>query len=163
MAEHEFTLDNPAHEWFGIGSTARVAVTGPGGARRMQAIGVAEVVTPGDGHGYREPARALLVALARAGVTATCSRADGPRYGAIDVDSNLPDVRIALGGPAENPFTAEVLATAGPTAGGLPRPAGAGGPAPLWVPATRSPRGRLRARRGRARRARPAGADRGRR
>ena len=55
-----------------------------------------------------------MVALARAGVTATCSRPDGPRYGAIDVDSNLPDVRIALGGPAENPFTAAVLAAAGP-------------------------------------------------
>ena len=24
VAEHEFTLDNPAHEWFGVGSTARV-------------------------------------------------------------------------------------------------------------------------------------------
>ena len=30
------------------------------------------------------------------------------------MDSNLPDVRIALGGPADNPFTAEVLAAAGP-------------------------------------------------
>ena len=43
VAEHEFTLDNPAHEWFGLGSTARVAVTGPAGARRLHAIGVAEV------------------------------------------------------------------------------------------------------------------------
>ena len=34
VAEHEFTLDNPAHEWFGVGSTARVAVAGPAGARR---------------------------------------------------------------------------------------------------------------------------------
>jgi len=139
VAEHEFTLDNPAHEWFGLGSTARVAVTGPGGARRMQAIGVAEVITPGAGHGYREPARALLAALARAGVTATCSRADGPRYGAIDVDSNLPDVRITLGGPAENPFTAEVLATIHLTTGQLTTEGSAtGGPAPLWVPATRA-------------------------
>jgi hypothetical protein len=73
-----------------------------------------------------------MVALARAGVTATCSRADGPRYGSIDVDSNLPDVRIALGGPAENPFTAEVLATGGLTTGGLTTGS------PLWVPATRT-------------------------
>ncbi len=133
VAEHEFTLDNPAHEWFGIGSTARVALASPAGARRMQAIGVAEVIMPAAGDiGGREPVRDLMVALARAGVTATCSRADGPRYGSIDVDSNLPDVRIALGGPAENPFTAEVLAAAGLTTGGLTT----GGPAPLWVPAT---------------------------
>ena len=43
VAEHEFTLDNPAHEWFGVGSTARVALTVGGQA---QAIGVAEVVAP---------------------------------------------------------------------------------------------------------------------
>jgi alpha-mannosidase len=149
VAEHEFTLDNPAHEWFGLGSTARVALASPGGARRMRAIGVAEVIMPAAGDGCREPARDLLVALARAGVTATCSRADGPRYGSIDVDSNLPDVRIALGGPAENPFTAEVLAAAGLTAGGLTTGGlttgglttgglAANGPAPLWVPATRT-------------------------
>ncbi len=138
VAEHEFTLDNPAHEWFGIGSTARVAVASPAGERRMRAIGVAEVITPA-GDRVREPARALMVALARAGVTATCSRADGPRYGSIDVDSNLPDVRIALGGPAENPFTAEVLASAGLATGALTTGGlAASGPAPLWVPATRT-------------------------
>ena len=31
VAEHEFTLDNPAHEWFGLGATARVALGGRGG------------------------------------------------------------------------------------------------------------------------------------
>src|SRR5258707_11524504 len=85
-----------------------------GAPPRMHAIGVAEVITPKSHNGCREPIRDLMVALARAGVTATCSRPDGPRYGSIDVDSNLPDVRVALGGPAENPFTAEVLAAAGP-------------------------------------------------
>ena len=77
-----------------------------------------------------------MAALARAGVTATCSRPDGPRYGAIDVDSNLPDVRIALGGPDENPFTAEVLAAAGPAP---PRrwtaSCATAGTARVWVPA----------------------------
>jgi alpha-mannosidase len=134
VAEHEFTLDNPAHEWFGLGSTARVALACAAGARRMRAIGVAEVVMPAADDRYREPARDLMAALARAGVTATCSRADGPRYGSIDVDSNLPDVRIALGGPAENPFTAGVLASAGLAAGALTT----AGPVPLWVPASRS-------------------------
>jgi alpha-mannosidase len=141
VAEHEFTLDNPAHEWFGVGSTARVAAAGPAGGRRMHAIGVAEVITPRALDGCREPVRDLMVALARAGVTATCSRPDGPRYGSLDLDSNLPDVRIALGGPAENPFTAAVLAEAGPAAAAALSAAQAGdGPAGGFVPGARARR-----------------------
>jgi alpha-mannosidase len=139
VAEHEFTLDNPAHEWFGVGSTARVAVTSQAGGRWLHAIGVAEVITPTILGGSQRPVRDLMVALARAGVTATCSRPDGPRYGAIDVDSNLPDVRIALGGPADNPFTAEVLAAAGPAAAEvLADRLAATGQATVWVPAART-------------------------
>jgi alpha-mannosidase len=140
VAEHEFTLDNPAHEWFGVGSTARVGLpAGPGGAARMRAIGVAEVITPQILNACRQPVRDLMVALARAGVTATCSQPDGPRYGSIDADSNLPDVRIVLGGPEQNPFTAEVLAAAGPAAAeALDRLLAGPGPATLWVPAVRT-------------------------
>src|SRR6185369_17515891 len=58
--------------------------------------------------------RDLVAALARQGVTATCSRADGPRYGALDLDSNVPDCRITLGGPDVNPWTARLLAVLGP-------------------------------------------------
>ena len=128
-ADHWYTLDNPAHQWFGLGSTARVLTGGSGGT--VQAIGVAEVVCPDsqDG-GLREVIRDLMVALAAAGVTATCSQAGGSRYGGIDADSNLPDVRIAVGGPDVNAFTAEVLSAAGPgyaLAGGR-----------VWVPAARS-------------------------
>jgi alpha-mannosidase len=128
-ADHWYTLDNPAHQWFGLGSTARVLTGGSGGT--VQAIGVAEVVCPDsqDG-GLREVIRDLMVALAAAGVTATCSQASGSRYGGIDADSNLPDVRIAVGGPDVNAFTAEVLSAAGPGY------ALAGGP--VWVPAARS-------------------------
>jgi len=143
--QHSFTLDNPAHEWFGVGSAARVALTGgPAGGRRMQAIGVAEVITPAIINGCREPVRDLMVALARAGVTATCSHPDGPRYGSIDVDSNLPDFRIALGGPAQNPFTAAVLAAAGQAAAStaaadeLAGQLAASGTARVWVPAAGS-------------------------
>jgi len=68
--------------------------------------------------------------LAAAGVTATCSQAGGSRYGGIDADSNLPDVRIAVGGPEINAFTAGVLSGAGYS---LP-----GGAARVWVPAARS-------------------------
>ncbi len=128
-AEHWYTLDNPAHQWFGLGSTARVRTGGPGGT--VQAIGVAEVVCPDSSDsGLREVIRDLMVALAAAGVTATCSQAGGSRYGGLDADSNLPDVRIAVGGPDVNAFTAEVLAAAGRT---LP-----GGTARAWVPAARS-------------------------
>jgi alpha-mannosidase len=143
-AEHSWTLDNPAHDWFGVGSTARVALTGPDGHRRDQAIGVAEIITPDglaesqDGAGQAQ-IRDLVAALAAAGVTATCARADGPRYGAMDADSNLPDVRIALGGPDRNSFTAAALAAAGN--GYAKELAGrmeAGPAARLWLPAAQS-------------------------
>jgi len=136
VGQHAFTLDNPAHEWFGVGSTARVGLTAAAGGRTMLAIGVAEVVAPAMHNGLREPVRDLVVALARAGVTATCSVADGPRYGSIDVDSNLPDFRIALGGPAQNQFTSELLDAAGPAvAAELAGQLATAGAARVWVPA----------------------------
>jgi alpha-mannosidase len=134
-ADHWYTLDNPAYQWFGLGSTARVRAGGAAGP--VEAIGVAEVVCPDspDGEALREVVRDLMVALAAAGVTATCSQAGGPRYGGLDADSNLPDVRIALGGPDVNAFTAEVLSAAGP---GYAKALAAGGTARVWVPAARS-------------------------
>ncbi|HEY2280287.1 MAG TPA: glycoside hydrolase family 38 C-terminal domain-containing protein, partial [Streptosporangiaceae bacterium] len=137
-AEHAWTLDNPAHDWFGLGSTARVALTGADGSRLTQAIGVAEVVTPAGLTSGHAEVRALIAALAAAGVTATCSRSDGPRYGGIDADSNVPDVRITLGGPDENAFTAKALAAAGNGyAKELAARAEAGGTVRLWLPAAR--------------------------
>ena len=161
VASHWFTLDNPAHQWFGVGSTARVAVRAAGGRQVMQAIGVAEVIAP---DGCRAEVRELLAALAGQGVTATCSRPDGPRYGAIDLDSNLPDFRIALGRADENPFTAEVLAAADPAcAKQLEERLQTAGSARIWVPAAR-PRAEVFAPGADVRAARrPAGADRGRR
>jgi len=138
-AVHWFTLDNPAHNWFGVGSAARVALTRADGSRLSQAIGVAEVVTPTSAEPSRAAVRALIAALAAAGVTATCSRGDGPRYGAMDADSNLPDVRISLGGPESNPFTAEALGAAGPAyVKELTARLEAAGTARLWLPAARS-------------------------
>ncbi|MEU6716212.1 NEW3 domain-containing protein [Nonomuraea sp. NPDC046802] len=107
-AEHPWTLDNPANTWFGLSSTARVDL-GEAGAR---ALGVAEVVVPALSDAPK--ARDLVAALARAGVTATTSSAPGTRYGWLDVDSNLPDVRIILGGPDTNPLAAELLSRADP-------------------------------------------------
>jgi alpha-mannosidase len=130
-----YTLDNPAYQWFGLGSTARVRTAGTAGP--VEAIGVAEIVCPDspDGQTLREVIRDLMVALAAAGVTATCSQAGGPRYGGLDADSNVPDVRIAVGGPDVNAFTAEVLSAAGP---GYAKALAAGGTARVWVPAARS-------------------------
>jgi alpha-mannosidase len=131
-AKHPWTLDNPAYGWFGLSQTARICVNG-----LDRGVSVAEVVTPSEDDSGS--ARPLMVALVRAGVTATCSGADRPRYGDLDVDSNLPDVRVALGGPDENSFTAAVLAEADPSYGEeLKRQLHARGTARIWVPAVAS-------------------------
>ncbi|MCO5994168.1 glycoside hydrolase family 38 N-terminal domain-containing protein [Actinoallomurus rhizosphaericola] len=109
-AESLWTLDNPAHTWTALSATVRIALTGDDGSREEHAVGVAEVIGTDEG----APARTVLAALAAQGVTATFGRPDGPRYGALDVDSNLPDARIVLGGPDENAFAAEVLSAADP-------------------------------------------------
>ncbi|NGY60339.1 hypothetical protein G7043_15525 [Lentzea sp. NEAU-D13] len=96
-AEHLWTLDSPAHTWAGLSATVKLRLTDG----VLHAIGIAEVVA--------EDGRALLAALAAKGVTATCTRPSGPRYGSLDVDSNLPDVRIVVG---HNDFTNSVLAFA---------------------------------------------------
>ncbi len=134
-ADTWYTLDNPALGWFGLGSTARVR----SGVGRLSAIGVAEVINAYYHNGTGTSPRDLLIALAGAGVTATCSSAQGSRYGAIDADSNLPDVRIALGGPDLNAFSSAVLAAADPEyAASLDAQLAASGTARVWVPATRS-------------------------
>jgi alpha-mannosidase len=144
VAQHAFTLDNPAHEWFGLGAAARVVTHD-----RAWPIGVAEVIVPAVPNECRAAVRDLVTALAGQGVTATCSRPDGPRYGALDLDSNVPDCRIVLGGPDVNPWTARLLAALGPAGelgarlaeassaeAGRAGAGGAGG-ARIWVPAGR--------------------------
>jgi alpha-mannosidase len=136
VAEHAYTLDSPATEWLAVGSTAAVRLTAPDGSAQLQAIGVAEVIAP---PALRGPVRGLLVELARHGVTATCSQPNGPRYGYSELDSNLPDFRICLGGPADNALTARVLAVAGKAAADeLAARLAADGAARLWLPAQRS-------------------------
>ncbi|MGE2718353.1 NEW3 domain-containing protein [Mycolicibacterium celeriflavum] len=128
-AKHPWTLDNPAYGWFGLSSAMRVRI-GDG----CRAVSVAEVIAPAENDSAS--ARPLMVALARAGVTATCSGADKPRYGDLTVDSNLPDMRIALGGPDQNRFTAALLEAVGSSyADGLKRQLDATGTAKVWIPA----------------------------
>ena len=131
-AEYPWTLDNPAYGWFGLSTAARVRIGGG-----VRAVSVAEVVAPTEA--LSGPlARDLMVALVRAGVTATCGSADKARYGYLDVDSNLPDTRIALGGPGQNVFTKAVLAEADPVyTAELERQLAATGMARVWVPAAR--------------------------
>ena len=138
VAEHPFTLDNPAHEWFGAGSTARVSWTGLAGRAEQRAIGVAEIILPGPDflNASQGPVADLVAVLAGQGVTATCTWPDGPRYGALDLDSNLPDVRIVLGGPEQNPWTARLLAAVDPFGAELSRALSGG--LPLWLPAAQS-------------------------
>jgi alpha-mannosidase len=128
-ADQPWTLDNPAYGWFGLSSAARVRV-GDG----VRAVSVAEVVSPAESSSA-SLARELMVALVRAGITATCSSADRPRYGDLTVDSNLPDARIALGGPDQNAFTAAVLTEADPVyTEELKRQLYTNGQARIWVP-----------------------------
>jgi alpha-mannosidase len=129
-AQYLWTLDNPAYSWFGLSSAVRVRVSDT-----VRAVSVAEVVSPAET--ISGPlARELMVALVRAGVTATCSGADQRRYGHLDVDSNLPDVRIALGGPDRNAFTKAALAEADPeSTAELERQLAKTGRARIWVPA----------------------------
>jgi alpha-mannosidase len=132
-ARHLWTLDNPAYGWFGLSSAVRVRAGAVDNS--VRAVSVAEVVSPAEAESG-PLARELMVALVRAGVTATCSGADKPRYGCLDVDSNLPDVRIALGGPARNAFAKAVLARADPEYfAELERQLAETGRARVWVPA----------------------------
>jgi alpha-mannosidase len=139
VAEHWWTLESPANHWFGVGSVAR-AFLGAGDEATQVALGVAEVVTPDVTPGEsRTAVRELLTRLAGTGVTATCSRSSGTRYGFLDVDSNLPDFRISLGGPSAHAFTADVLAACDPAvAKRLAQLVAENGTARLWVPAARS-------------------------
>ncbi|HXW44256.1 MAG TPA: glycoside hydrolase family 38 C-terminal domain-containing protein [Streptosporangiaceae bacterium] len=135
VAEHSYTLDSPAAEWLAVGSTARVSLPDAPGGPQLQAIGVAEVVCPPS---LRSSARDLLAALASQGVTATCSLPSGTRYGYLELDSNLPDFRICLGGPQDNEFAAAVLAAAGPAAAAAISAQLAAGAGRIWIPAVRS-------------------------
>ncbi|WP_217213315.1 NEW3 domain-containing protein [Streptomyces sp. AC550_RSS872] len=138
--EFPWTLDNPANTWFGIGSTARVAVEDDSGRPLGErSIGVAELVySSWDSAG--ELGTALAAALVRVGVTATSTIAGGPRYGDLEVDSNLPDIRIAVGAPERNSLVAEALGW-DPAAGReLRRQLAERGVAAVWV----APRASLR-------------------
>lgn len=125
-AAHPSTLDNPAYGWFGLSATLRVRIDAG-----VRPVSVAEVVVPDDDFDSSE----LMVALVRAGVTATCGTAARPRYGDLSVDSNLPDVRIVVGGPEQNDFAAAVLESSPAHRAEFDRQLSGTGAARVWVPA----------------------------
>ncbi|HZE40790.1 MAG TPA: glycoside hydrolase family 38 C-terminal domain-containing protein [Stackebrandtia sp.] len=133
-----WTLDNPANTFFALSSTARLRLRDASGARLSDAaIAIAEVVVDGPENAAPH-ARDLVIAMARVGVTATTSTAAGTRYGWLHVDSNLPDVRIVLGGPDTNPLAAEILDAAGEEfSEELKRQLADTGAARVYVPPTR--------------------------
>ncbi len=132
-AEAPWTLDNPAYTWFGAGSTARVRV-----GDTVRAIGIAEVVAD-SGELSAGHLDGLVTQLGRVGVTVTSSSPERARYGGLDFDSNLPDVRISVGGPGSNAFTAQVLDGADASyAAELTRQITAHGSGRVWVPASRT-------------------------
>ncbi|WP_105972253.1 glycoside hydrolase family 38 N-terminal domain-containing protein [Streptomyces geranii] len=135
-----WTLDNPANNWFALGATARVALSDDTGRPLGQrAVGVAELVYP-SWQEAGELGAELAAALVRVGVTATSTIAGGHRYGDLEVDSNLPDLRIAVGAPERNSVVAEALAM-DPAAGReLRRQLAESGTASVWV----APRAGLR-------------------
>ena len=134
---YPWTLDNPANTWFGHGSTARVAMSdGSSETVATRAIGVAEVIFP-SWPDAAEPGTELVTALVRAGVTATSSIGDGSRYGSLEWDSNLPDVRIAVGTPQRNAAVGAAFAGA-PWAGReLTEQLRRGGTGRVWIPPRR--------------------------
>ena len=138
VAEVPYTLDNPAYNWFALSATARVTLAdGDEPPHAARAFSVAEVIVGEDDTAAPDTVQ-LVTALVRAGVTATVSADTGSRYGCIAFDSNLPDVRIALGGPEHNRFARAVLEAAGaPYADELRRQLDDHGTARVWVPADR--------------------------
>ncbi len=132
-----WTLDNPAAEWFGLSTPLVVEASDGGPAYHRRSVAVAELVTP-PGEGAAAWARDLVVALVRKGVTSTCSEAQANRYGGLRGDSNLPDFRVAVGTPEDNPFVAAVLDAAGPQwSQALGEQLGSQGHALLLVPSER--------------------------
>ncbi|EUA19065.1 ALPHA-MANNOSIDASE domain protein, partial [Mycobacterium xenopi 3993] len=115
----------------------RAVLGGAGaGGDAVRAVSVAEVVSPTETTSG-PLARALMIALVRAGVTATCSGADKSRYGHLGVDSNLPDTRVALGGPTKTCSPKRCWPRPTPPTAPNSTVSSSRPPARVWVPPSR--------------------------
>ena len=95
----------------GLHRPGRRCTTSPASSSATAPIGVAEWSYP-TGTSRRTGARTGRRAGPRGRHRATSTIAGGPRYGDLEVDSNLPDIRIVLGGRGRQPVVAEARAAA---------------------------------------------------
>ena len=117
------------------GSGLSSARAGPRRRRRPRAVSVAEVV-PADGRRPAALARDLVVALVRAGVTATCSSADRPATATSPSTPTCPTRASRSAGPTRTPSPQPSWpAPTRPTPRSCERQLDADGGARVWVPA----------------------------
>jgi alpha-mannosidase len=109
IAVHRRTLDNTTHNWIALGSPLKIRVRDRRGDERGSfAVGVAEIIVERDVLASVSEA-ALVAALAGIGVSATLTRPEDARYGDLEYDSNLPNVRIVVGTTSGNEYVERLL------------------------------------------------------
>ena len=116
MAEHWWTMENPREPLVRCrvrGARAHAGADAGDGDVAV-ALGVAEVVTPDLTPSESGPPSRTCSPGWRGRGHGDVLAVVGDPLGSVDLDSNLPDFRIALGGPSVNAFTAEVLSACDP-------------------------------------------------
>ncbi len=105
--EDPWTLDNVAWRWAALDAPATLVLGARGRELPLTSVAVVEIVVPDaiDAGGMEDVAGWVRV-LAGWGVTATVTKASARRYGDLRIDSDRPDLRIALGAPSQNPLVA---------------------------------------------------------
>lgn len=96
-------LDGTCHEWFGLAAPMLVSGSGEAGDTIEYAVGIAEIVSPHSALSA-SAGRDIALALVRNGVTSTNTLESDRRYGDLEEDSNLPDLRILLVGSESGPI-----------------------------------------------------------
>ena len=139
VAQHWWTLDNPANHWFGLGAVARAVLAASSGDVPV-ALGVAEVITPDVVPDERRPADQGSRLLAGGGGRHRddLARLRSPlRVGRRGLQpAGLPDRGRRPGGERLHLGAAHGVRPGGGQAAG--RAAGDGNSARLWVPAAKS-------------------------
>ncbi|MCX7599602.1 MAG: hypothetical protein N2512_12165 [Armatimonadetes bacterium] len=115
-AELPWTQDSAAFEFVDL--TVPLVIEGAigigGDVLGRLSAGMVEIVCPRTASMAEDShAAQMLLALSSVGVTATITWPESRRFGDIAWDSNLPDLRIVVGGPGTNEFTAHLLQQAG--------------------------------------------------
>jgi alpha-mannosidase len=115
-AKQARTQDSAVHHWLDLTVPLLLeGVVGIGGEVVARAsAGMAEIICPSTrSMEPTSPVSQLVLALASLGVTATVTWPSYRRYGDLAWDSNVPDFRLLIGGPEDNEFVHDALATVG--------------------------------------------------